>query len=309
MNNFVTPPLVSVIIPVYNGEKYLQACLDSVSSQTYKTLETLIVDDGSTDRSMEIAENWPGPKTLIRQKNGDVSSARNAGAEAARGEFLAFLDQDDLWEPEKVRKQIALFSADPSLDLVFTDLIKFFPGGKRHHASDKHTLALSLTRENLFKKLAVKNVLMPSAVMVKKSSFMHAGRFDPSFKTCGDYELWLRMAAMDMNFRYLPEPLTLYRYHGENTSRKTEVMHLDRVKVMDKIFSLSFLPGRYRALENRAKAEVFMIGAHTFFSSRNYEKFLENFYIAARLSKASVSPRSLRRWVKSWIRLKTKGIS
>lgn len=297
-------PLVSVIVPVYNGQKFLDASLNSITSQTYPNLETIIVDDGSTDNSLEIAENWPGQKTIIKQKNGDVAAARNAGVRASKGEFIAFLDQDDIWESEKIEQQMACFLKSPDLDLVFTDLIKFFPEGKKHHASDKHKIASSLNSENLFKKLVIKNVLMPSAVMVKKSSFEKAGGFDESFKTCGDYELWLRMASKGMNFYYLPKPLTLYRYHGGNTSKKTAVMHADRVKVIEKIFSQPDLKPEYKVLETKAKAEVYMIGAHSFFSDRNYGKFLENFYIAARLSKTSITPRSLKRWLKSWYRLK-----
>jgi glycosyltransferase involved in cell wall biosynthesis len=297
-------PLVSVVIPVYNGEPFIAECLLSVYRQTYRSIEVIIVDDGSTDRSLAIIEQFAGGKKIIRQQNKDVCHARNAGIRAASGDFIAFLDQDDLWQPDKLEKQAAVFQKNPEVDLVFTDLIKFFPSGKRHHAADKDRLARSLTDENLFDTLVRKNVLMPSAVMVRRASIVAAGLFDEQFKTCGDYELWLRMAALGMKFFYLPEALTLYRYHGANTSKKTATMHEDRMRAIKKTFANPLLSEGKKRLERPALAAAQMMGAHTFFSIGEYEKFLENARQALSYDWRQVNARLISRYLRSWLHLK-----
>jgi glycosyltransferase involved in cell wall biosynthesis len=290
--------LVSVVITVYNGETFLAECLESVFSQTYHPMEVIVVDDGSTDRSLEIAKTFLGVKHIVRQKNKDVSAARNAGVEKACGDFIAFIDHDDKWMPDKLAKQMGVFQKESMADLVFCDLIKFFPSGKTHHASDKHRIALSLTDDNLFSMLVRKNVLMPSAVLVKKKSFLKAGKFDESFKTCGDYEMWIRMAEMGMKFRYLPEALTHYRQHTENASKKVETMHRDRLRAIKKIFSSPGLSPKNKAMEPLGLAFAYMEGAHSFFSIKQYSKFLENARKAYAYSKRVVNWKFIKRYIR-----------
>src|ERR1044072_7097933 len=112
-------PLVSVIIPVYNGARFLLAALESVFAQTYRPFEVIVVDDGSADDSGRIAQSFSGVH-YIRQANQGVAAARNTGIEAARGEFYAFLDQDDLWTPEKLRLQIQHMLNHPDLGYTLT---------------------------------------------------------------------------------------------------------------------------------------------------------------------------------------------
>src|SRR6476660_1471039 len=107
-------PLVSVIIPVYNGTCYLRAALESVFAQTYRPFEVIVVDDGSLDDSGVIAQSFDDVR-YIHQENQGVAAARNNGIEVARGEFLAFLDQDDLWTPEKLKLQMGHLLSDPEL--------------------------------------------------------------------------------------------------------------------------------------------------------------------------------------------------
>ncbi|MGE5479849.1 MAG: glycosyltransferase [Chloroflexota bacterium] len=295
-------PLVSVVIPVYNGEEFLGECLSSVAGQTYQNIEAVIVDDGSIDGSYSIAEGWNFRKKIIRQKNGDVSSARNAGVRQAEGELVAFLDQDDYWDADKVRRQVEYFAAEPGISLCFTEIAKILRDGRLHVAKDKQKIARSLGDENLFYKLINKNVLMPSAVMVKKEDFERAGLFNETFKTCGDYEMWLRMAALGMKFRYLPDPLTYYRMHGGNASYKTETMNSDRIKAMEAAFSYDFLPAEFARYRKLGMARVYAEAANGSFSSKNYEKFFEYFRLAARSDIRSITVKLLRRRLTAKIR-------
>src|ERR1044072_1619841 len=116
--------LVSVIIPVYNGGRYLRAALESVFAQTYRPIEVIVVDDGSADDSGLIAQSFPEVRHM-RQQNQGVAAARNNAIAASRGEFLAFLDQDDLWTPEKLRLQIGYLLTHPELGYTLTQQ-KFF---------------------------------------------------------------------------------------------------------------------------------------------------------------------------------------
>lgn len=300
-NSLNTNPLVSVVIPVYNGEKYIAECLESVYQQTYPFFEVIIIDDGSTDQSLEIINKMPGEKKIISQKNKDVSHARNTGIKNASGQLIAFLDQDDLWDKRRLEKLIKIFLKNPDVDLFFTDLSKFNDERKNWHPKDRHKAASRLSDENLFENLIRKNVLMPSAVMVKKDSFIKAGMFDPEFRTCGDYEMWLRMAAKGKRFRYLPEPLTLCRQHGENTSKKIEIMNEDRLNAIRKTFSLSGLSPSQKKLEKLGFASAYMESAHSFFSIKQYSRFLQNANKAISYSKKIVNWKFLKRYVRALI--------
>ena len=294
-------PLVSVIIPVYNGEKYIAESLQCVFQQSYNPIEVIIVDDGSTDNSIQIIYEIPGEKKIITQQNKDVSDARNSGIKNANGEYIAFLDQDDLWDKTKLEKQIQIFLKDPNVDLVLTDLSKFNDEGREWHPKDRHKASSRLNNRNLFENLIRKNVLMPSAVMVKKSSIKRAGFFDSNFKTCGDYEMWLRMAALGMKFKYLPEPLTFYRQHGENTSKKIEIMNEDRLRAIQKIFSLTELSPEQKKLEKLGLASVYREASQSFFSIKEYRRFLEYTNKALSYDKNIISWKILGRYFRALI--------
>jgi glycosyltransferase involved in cell wall biosynthesis len=291
-------PLVSVVIPVYNGERYLAECLESVKKQTWPSIETIVVDDGSTDRSVEIASKDARVR-LIRQSNRDVSAARNAGIQASQGEFVAFLDYDDLWLPEKVERQMGCFAQNPGTDVVFTDVIKFDDDGRTRHPQDRRRWASRLNGPRAFQSLAKKNPILPSAVMAKKGSLLRAGLFDERFKTCGDYEMWLRMAGRGMRFVYLDHPLTRYRVHSANTGRKIEVMHDDRLLAVRTAFSDSRMKPGFRRFENGSLASAHVEAANAFFGVGRSDLFLREVRAALKLDPLSINWKTCRRWIQS----------
>src|SRR3989441_12309052 len=115
----VEPPYVSVVIPVYNGERYLADAIQSVRDQTYQNFEVIVVDDGSTDGSAEVAQSFGEAIRYVHQANGGVCKARNTGMAVARGGYLAFLDQDDLWLPDKLATQVAYLDSHPEVGAVY----------------------------------------------------------------------------------------------------------------------------------------------------------------------------------------------
>lgn len=296
-----TNPLVSVVIPTYNGEKFIEKCIESVLSQTYINIEIVVVDDGSFDNTISIVKEfcnkYPENIKLVIQENSDVSKARNTGVDNSNGELIAFLDQDDFFESSKIQKQVSLFENIDNIDLIFCDIIKIFANGKHHHAKDKFELAKKLDDNNLFIMLSMKNVIMPSAVMVKKESFLRAGRFDTSFTTCGDYEMWLRMAGMGMKFRFLQEPLTFYRLHGNNSSSKHKIMHLDRLKAINSVFTMPFLSDRDRSYFDKSVARAYLEGANTYYSKKDYCEYMNLIKIAIGFDKALINFKIIRRFL------------
>lgn len=299
------PPLVSVVIPVYNGERYLAECLCSVRGQSYRPLETIVVDDGSRDGSAEIASGAPGVR-LIRQANGDVSAARNAGVRAATGEFIALLDYDDLWLPHKIEQQVAWFGRHPGADLVFTDIIKFDNNGRARRARDRHRWARRLNGPHPFRALAMKNPILPSSVLVRRESLIRAGLFNERFRTCGDYEMWLRMAGLGMSLGYLPLPLTRYRVHADNTGRRIEVMHEDRLQAVRVAFADSRIPPQLRRFERLALASAHLESAHSFFGAGRPDLFLEQVRVALRLRPWSLDWKTVRRWPRAFVSVHPK---
>ena len=200
-------PLVSVIIPVHNGEAFLADTLESALAQRYGSLEVIAVDDGSTDGSAAVLAAFRDIRT-ISLANGGVAAARNAGIAAATGDFLAFLDQDDLWLSGKIEAQMALLLQDPTLDYVLTLQRRFLhPGVAAPAWARPETLE------------APARGFDPSALLARRSAFDRVGTFDTRFVQASDSDWFFRATDAGLRMAFVPEPLTLRRIHAENNSR------------------------------------------------------------------------------------------
>ena len=210
-------PLVSVIIPVYNCEKYLKETIESVIAQTEKNWEIIAVNDGSKDGSQEILKEYetldPVRIRVISVENGGVSRARNTGANLAKGTFLAFLDHDDLWSPHKLEHQMNMFSVDSSLSLSFTNQTLIDEHGKT--IKDSCYIFDHRHRGYVFELLVLGDFIPISSVMVKRDIFLNMGGFDPQFAIAEDWDFLLKVTR-DFPVDYIDEPLVLYRLHKES---------------------------------------------------------------------------------------------
>lgn len=210
----VTRPLVSVIIPVYNGERYIAETIASVVAQTEPSWEIIAVNDGSKDSSLWVLVAEAGKDSRVRVmsvKNGGVSRARNTGVEAARGEYIAFLDQDDLWAPAKLELQLARFRADRGLGISYTNLSII-----DHAGAIVREKVLTFTpgknRGQVFDELVFDCFMGISSVMMRKALFDEIGGFDPQYSLAEDYDFLLK-AVRTVPVDYIDEPLILYREH------------------------------------------------------------------------------------------------
>ena len=208
-------PKVSVVIPNYNYGDYLSEALDSVLSQTFQDFEVIVVDNFSTDNSMEVIESKRSEKIRVIQfqNNGSIGAARNRGVAEANGHFIAFLDSDDLWHPEKLA--IQLRKTEGQADISFHDLKLFGAHGFSTFRG------WSLGKNPLETLASEGNPLATSSVLARKSVLLEAGGFPEAAELVSveDFALWLKLADNGASFLHIPRRLGKYRIHGGVTSR------------------------------------------------------------------------------------------
>jgi len=230
-------PRVTALVPCYNGEATLALALDSALAQTYDALEVVVVNDGSTDRSSEIAhayaERSGGRIRVVDQPNAGLPAARNAAIAAARGDFFALLDADDLWLPQHIERAVAALDADPSVGLVHGNVECIDAAGaslgvepRRWRPQDDAYRTLLLRHEH---------VCCPSAVF-RRRCVEQVGAFDTRFTGlgCEDRDLWLRIAER-YRLQYIDEVVVKYRIHAGSMSRNRDRMLRARLALIDKV--------------------------------------------------------------------------
>lgn len=193
-------PLVSVVVPVYNGERFLRAALESVFAQDYQPFEVIVVDDGSQDGSAHIAQSFAGIRYL-RQDNQGPAAARNAGIAVAKGEFVAFHDADDLMAPNKLSRQVDFLLAHPQVDCVLARYEVFFEPG----IDQRGWLERYPSRDG--------ERVHPVSGLIRRSVLQRVGGFDPTYRLAEGMDLLFRMRAAEVEIAVLPEILMSYRAH------------------------------------------------------------------------------------------------
>lgn len=224
MDKDIESPLVSIIMPAYNAGKYIAESILSAINQTYANWELIVINDGSTDATQAIAEKFgheDGRIKVINQENKRLGAARNTGIKNLTGEWIAFLDSDDLWEPSKLEKQLQASEKFPDADVIYTagwifngdDLINLAP----YDAPSGYFPA-----NKMYKGLLAANIIPVLSVIVRKTVIDKTGYQEENhiFHGCEDWDYWLRMAAGGANFYGIDEKLFYYRRHGGNMSGK-----------------------------------------------------------------------------------------
>lgn len=227
----MSTPLATVVIATHNGEAFLEATLQSVMAQSVGPLQVLVCDDGSSDGTPEMLARWSGRLSVITQQNRGVSAARNAGAARARAPFIAFLDHDDLWEPQLMERQLAALAARPDCALAYADSWIIDDSGARHgrrgqfldyRAGNVH---LDLLAGNF---IPIETTVMPTAV------FRALGGFRSDLCFLEDYELFLRLSQR-WPVTFSAEPLARYRIHSSNLSLRREALLAEWVDLLDEL--------------------------------------------------------------------------
>jgi len=233
-------PLVSVIIPTYNSSQFVAQAVSSVLDQTYHRYEIIVVDDGSTDKTRTVLEQFRDKIKYVCQENRGPSSARNAGIKVARGEYVAFLDSDDLWTPNKLEVQVAFLGCHPHIGLVFSDIERFGQGKAVRQSLAEEVFGPTILSEipvrKAFAKLVQVNYIPTPTVMMRKECFKTVGLFDENLRCVEDRDMWLRIAAY-FDVAYIPSVLCKRRLHSSNISKDNEVAFYSRFEVLKRSYN------------------------------------------------------------------------
>jgi glycosyltransferase involved in cell wall biosynthesis len=197
-------------VPVFNGERYLGEALDSIFAQNYEPLEVVVVNDGSTDGTARVLAKYSYRLVCLEQDNKGPAACRNFGVSASRGEFVAFLDQDDLWHREKLSRQIARFEARPELELSIAHAQMFWVSELRGEAAQLRDQA----------RLNAVPGYTTGALLARRTSFIGVGYFDPSLWFGDSTEWFLRAADRGTVMELLPDVLLYHRMHAANLTRR-----------------------------------------------------------------------------------------
>lgn len=225
-------PKVSVVIPAYNAMTYLPDTLNSVLQQTFSDFEVLIIDDGSTDHIQAwVAQNITDPRVrLIAQANQGLSAARNTGIANAQGEYVAFLDADDLWEPTKLEVQVRYLDNNSAVGLVYNWIAVIDAQGKPTGKVWRGDIEGDVLEEVL-----QRNIIDCPSVLVRRKCFEEVGVFDRTLRSVEDWDMWIRIATR-YNFGVTREALVYYRQHTSNMSKNWRVMEQAFHQVIEKSF-------------------------------------------------------------------------
>lgn len=224
--------MVSVIIPVYNGELYIGQAIESILSQSYKNTEIIVVDDGSTDNSAKIIKEFEQVK-YIYQPNSGPSAARNRGIAASKGKYIAFLDSDDMYREDKIEKQVRALEQDHNADVVYNDC----------QVVDKDLNYINTLRsEGIYNNerdflciLLFRQIIpIPPSIMLRRRCFEEGFLYNEKYKHAEDYELILRLAER-YKFAYIPEPIYIYRRHESNLTNAHSLQQEREIKVLREI--------------------------------------------------------------------------
>ena len=230
-------PLVSVVIPVYNDERYVGDCVKSVLAGTYPQQEVIVVDDGSTDDTPTILGSFADRIHYVRQENRGPAAALNEGIRASSGVYVAWLSSDDLFYPNKIGLQVRLLLREPRASLVYTDYTMIDGRGRvlRTVCCEAPCPTAALTR------MLRGNYVNGSTVLMRRACFSEVGGFDETLRAAVDTDMWFRLLKAGMEFRHISEPLVWYRWHRKNLSHNYRLMRESKDTVRVRVVK-SFSP-------------------------------------------------------------------
>ena len=229
------PGLVSVVIPAFNCATYIDEAIESVVAQNYERVETIVVDDGSTDGTDAAIARWKDRVRAVRQPNAGAAAARNRGMAMSRGEFIAFLDGDDVWLPGKLAAQVAHLRDNPEIDLVFSGWHCWHPGEdggfEKPLPGAFPSSADGIVPEEsgwIYHRLLLDCVVWTSTVLMRASLARRVGEFDPALARGQDYDYWLRASRLTPIHK-LNATLALYRMHGQSVTARPQPVNFEAV--------------------------------------------------------------------------------
>lgn len=274
-----TMPKVSIIIPVYNSQKTVGEALDSVAAQTCADYEIIVVNDGSTDQSEGLIKKYMRPPwdiTYVEQVNKGAAAARNAGIWIAKGQLIAFLDADDLWDKDRLAAGLETMDKNPQAGLVFSDM-RHMADGTLVHASYLHERGYrNLSSGRIYDNLLKENFIFTPTVTLRRDVLKEVGYFDEALPIAEDYDLWLRIARQ-FEILFIDRPLVTRRRVGSNITEDRQVYIESCICLREKLLAVhKEEPLRHQLIEGQLKRDRYNLG-YTLFDSMNLKKSRKTF--------------------------------
>jgi glycosyltransferase involved in cell wall biosynthesis len=264
-------PVISVVVPAYNAGKTIQNTIDSVLKQTFSDFELIVINDGSTDKTLEILDKIQDPRLKIfSYENGGLPVARNRGITQATGKFISFIDADDLWTHDKLELQLAALQNHPEAGVAYSWSVFMDDKGEYFHADEP-----IFYEGNVFAKLLLRNFIAHgSNLLIRREAIELIGDFDLTVPPCADWDFYLRLAAR-WSFVVVPKPQILYRQSSSSMSAKVEEMERCSLMVVEKAFQSA--PQDIQHLKSQSLAFVYHYSAELWLrhSTNNRSDFKE----------------------------------
>jgi glycosyltransferase involved in cell wall biosynthesis len=267
---------ISVIIPTYNCSAYISAAVASVLEQSLPVYELIVIDDGSEDGTRDVLNQFGSRIRYIRQEHAGVSAARNRGIEESSGEFVAFLDADDIWAPERLERQIEEFKKDSLIGLVHTGLSSFDSETGEQLGEITEGLSGWIADELLLWKAP--SIAAPGSIMTKRSVIVETGGFDPEIKVGEDWDFCYRIARK-YKVAFVPLPLLKYRIHNSSAHRNIDEMAKGMGRFYEKAFA--FGDARLFGMKRRALSRYHSVIAGSYYHAGEYSKALKHGILSA----------------------------
>jgi glycosyltransferase involved in cell wall biosynthesis len=285
-------PEISILLCLYNGERYLASTIDSALAQSYPGFELIVVDDGSTDQSRLVLEGYRDPRLrVVRQENQGTAGALNTGLKIATGRYIAFLDQDDLWEKDHLAAHIQLLEHRPQIDLSFS-WFRVIDEAARDIGVCSHRYRGTIDFRGLLTDFVIGGT---SNIVVRRAAIDRAGGVDTAFPRVYDLDLCLRIALLSPhNIEAIPRDLTCYRRHPGQISRALLPLQREWQQVLEKLRDL--MPREVTEVEHLARSNVSRYFARLAYEDARYRTGLGLLRDGFRLAPAPFLADS-RNWV------------
>lgn len=264
--------MVSVIIPTYNAGNHLPATIDSVLGQTAKDIEVIVIDDGSTDNTKEIIKPYLNRINYIYQQNRGPSSARNRGISCVKGDYIAFLDADEIWIREKLEIQLNFLGENPEYAMVYTDLLRV--DKKKNLTFPFLKGRIAAKSGYIFKELITNNFIPTTTVVAKRECFDRVGLFDESLRSVEDRDMWLRI-AQEYKIGFIETPTVIAEVHDAGLSSDREEALKSQIYVIKKYGKVSDAE-THQLIISTLSSLYFQLG-YFYFDKGLYQKARKNF--------------------------------
>ncbi len=221
-------PTVSVIIPVYNGAGEVRRAIDSALGQKHTDVEVIVINDGSKDETGSVLAEYGDQIRAINQQNRGLSRTRNNGIALSAGEWVAFLDHDDYWQPDKLSLQLKA-AERTGFDVIYTNAGNF---GDVARVAELRSEPEAMAEGDLLSQLLLDNFIVVSSVMIRRTVIQDMGGFDTSLPSVEDWDLWLKLASRGVKFAAVGEPVTMYQWRAGSMSKNYELMRTTRQTIV-----------------------------------------------------------------------------